>query len=106
MMENTSRKLKVYSTLGKPAPKICLQGKWVEEVGFSIGDYIEVVIDDNRVIITKITEPKKLPTASMKTTVSKPTIDVVKEQAVQYKTNENDVIEKALVYYFKKKGII
>ena len=104
-MENASRKLKVYSTLGKPAPKICLQGKWVEEVGFSIGDYIEVVIDDNQMIITKV-EPSKVPTASMKTTLSKPTIDVVKEQALQYKTDENDVIEKALLYYFKKKGII
>ena len=104
-MDKKSRKLKVCCSTGNPVPKINLQGKWIEEVGFSIGDYIEVVITNNQMIITKV-EPSKVPTASMKTTLPKPTIDVVKEQAIQYKIDENDVIEKALLYYFKKKGII
>ena len=105
-MDKKSRKLKVCCSTGNPVPKINLQGKWLLELGFSIGDYIEVVITNNQMMITKITEPEKLPTASMKTTLPKPTIDVVKEQALYYKVDENEVIEKALLYYFKKKGII
>lgn len=105
-MEKSCRTLKVYSTPGNPAPKITLQGKWVAQLGFSIGDYIEVTInEDNQIVITK-TEPKEVPKGNLKTTLAKQTINVVREQAMHYKTDENEVIEKALLYYFKKKGVI
>jgi|AKZA01.1.fsa_nt_gi HSP20-like domain of unknown function (DUF1813). len=105
-MEKSCRTLKVYSTTGNPTPKINLQGKWLLELGFTIGDYIEVTAnDDNQIVITK-TEPKEVPKGNLKTTLAKQTIDVVKEQALHYKTDENAVIEKALLYYFKKKGVI
>ena len=105
-MEKSCRTLKVYSTTGKPTPKITLQGKWLLEVGFTIGNYIRVSITDTQLIITKITDPALLPKGNLKTTLNKQTIEVVKEQAIHYKTNENEVIEKALLYYFKKKGVI
>lgn len=105
-MEKTCRTLKVYSTTGKPNPKITLQGKWLEQLGFTIGDYIEITMTtNNQMLITK-KESKELPKGNLKTTLTKQTITVVKEQALQYKTDENEVIEKALLYYFKKKGVI
>ena len=101
-----TKTLKVYCSTGKPSPKINLQGKWLSNLGFDIGNYIEVTLEDNKLIITKIDNPNDLPTVNIKTTIKKNTLDVVKEQAVNYCVNENEVIEKALIYYFKKKGVL
>ena len=104
-MEKSCRTLKVYSTTGKPTPKITLQGKWVEQLGFTIGDYIEITTQGNQVIITKITEPKQFPKTKYQTVLPKETISLVKEQAHHYHMEEQEVMEKALLYYFKMKGI-
>lgn len=105
-MQKLNRTLKVYSTPGNPSPRINLQGNWVAQLGFSIGDYIQITSnEDNQIVITKV-EPEQLPKVNVKTKLNKQTIDVVKEQALYYKTDKNEVIEKALHYYFKKKGVM
>ena len=50
------RKLKVYAVPGKVTniPQIRLQGKWLKELGYEVGD--EIIIkteDDGKIIITK-----------------------------------------------------
>lgn len=56
-MAEKSRKLTVYgATKGthfQSTPQIRLQGDWLKESGFSIGDTIQVVCKKNRLIITK-----------------------------------------------------
>ena len=41
-------------TNNKPYPLIRLQGKWLEEMGFGVGDKVIVVADDRVIVITKI----------------------------------------------------
>ena len=38
----------------KPYPLIRLQGKWLEELGFRVGDRIVIVADEKSIVITKI----------------------------------------------------
>ena len=56
-MTGKSRKLTVYgttkSTHFQSTPQIRLQGNWLKESGFSIGDNIQVVCKKNRLVITK-----------------------------------------------------
>lgn len=40
-------------TNNKPYPMIRLQGKWLEELGFRVGDRVVVVTDEERIVITK-----------------------------------------------------
>lgn len=56
-----SRTLKVYSKYfqrryGKHVnlPYIRLTGRWLEESGFKIGEYVRVANESNRIIITKV----------------------------------------------------
>ena len=39
---------------GKHYPMIRLQGKWLEELGFKVGDRVVVVVDEISIVITKI----------------------------------------------------
>ena len=59
-MAEKSRKLTVYgATQGahfQSTPQIRLQGDWLKETGFSIGDNIQVVCKKNRLVITKAME--------------------------------------------------
>ena len=48
------RKMKVYEY--KRTPSIVLKGKWLSELGFDIGEQIEVKCEDGRLIITKANE--------------------------------------------------
>lgn len=54
------RTLKVYSqsSYNNPTerPAIFLQGKWLEELGFLIGDHVAVKCSKNRIVITKSNE--------------------------------------------------
>ena len=53
------RELKVYEASGyqyKRTPSIVLKGQWLSELGFDIGDQIEVKCEDGRLIITKANE--------------------------------------------------
>lgn len=40
-------------------PKIQLQGKWLEKIGFSIGDTVAVEYSDNAIIIRPLTSEEK-----------------------------------------------
>ena len=49
------RSIKVYGQSGykyQETPTIMLKGKWLEELGFEVGDYITVSCEDGRIIIT------------------------------------------------------
>lgn len=51
-----SRKLKIYQGNGKdyaPVPEIRLKGKWLENLGFSIGDTIQADCKNEQIIIRK-----------------------------------------------------
>lgn len=50
------REMKVYEASGyqyKRTPSIVLKGQWLSELGFDIGEQIEVKCEDGRLIITK-----------------------------------------------------
>ena len=53
------RSIKVYGQSGykyQETPTIMLKGMWLRELGFEIGDYISVVCEDGKLIITPDTE--------------------------------------------------
>ena len=47
------RRIKVYEAPSreKRIPQIRLQGKWLKDVGYEVGDYIQVTIIDNSIVI-------------------------------------------------------
>lgn len=52
-----TRNLTVYEGSGKnyaPIPKIILQGQWIGQLGFSIGDKVEVRYQDGQIIVEKV----------------------------------------------------
>lgn len=58
-----NRKLKVYEqSMGggnyTPVPTILLKGKWLEEAGFKSGEYVEVVVEGNKITLTKTIPPE------------------------------------------------
>ena len=58
-----NRKLKVYEqSMGggnyTQVPTILLKGKWLEEAGFKAGEYVEVVCDGDKIILTKSSAPE------------------------------------------------
>ncbi|MCI8766077.1 MAG: type I toxin-antitoxin system SymE family toxin [Lachnospiraceae bacterium] len=53
------RSVKVYGQSGykyKETPTIMLKGLWLKEAGFDIGDYISVICEDGKIIITQDAE--------------------------------------------------
>lgn len=57
------RKLKVYEqSMGggnyTPVPTILLKGKWLEDAGFKSGEYVEVVVEGDKITLTKTTPPE------------------------------------------------
>ena len=100
IMQNNKKTLKVYSCFyhgsGNSYPRINLQGKWLQQLGFHIDDYIEVVLDNDMIIIKKINEVAKLPKISIKTTLEHQLHSLVKEKAQTYQLHENEVIAKHL----------
>ena len=53
------RSVKIYGQSGykyRETATIMLKGKWLEELGFKIGDYISVTCEDDRLVITPDTE--------------------------------------------------
>ena len=60
------RSIKVYGQSGykyQETPTIMLKGMWLKESGFEIGDYISVVCEDGKLIITPDTERADLEKA-------------------------------------------
>ena len=58
------RKLKIYNqSMGggnyTSVPTILLKGKWLEEAGFNMGEYVAIDIEGNRIILSKTTPPEK-----------------------------------------------
>lgn len=50
------RKLTVYKGTTKdyePIPRISLQGQWLEELGFSIGDKLTIICQKGELVISK-----------------------------------------------------
>ena len=61
------RKLKIYSqSMGggnyTSVPTILLKGKWLEEAGFQMGEYVAVEVEGDKITLTKTTplEPKSV----------------------------------------------
>lgn len=52
-----TKELKVYKGRGAnyDAPQIVLQGKWLQGLGFSIGDKLTITCEQDRIIITNPT---------------------------------------------------
>lgn len=53
------RKLTVYEGFGKDyvsIPKIILQGQWLKKLGFSVGDKVSIIFQQDQLIITKFQE--------------------------------------------------
>lgn len=64
------RKLKIYSqSMGggnyTQVPTILLKGKWLEEVGFQCGEYVEVKVEGDKIFLTKTTPPETLEAKSL-----------------------------------------
>ena len=58
-MAKKNRSVKIYGMSGyqyQQVPTIMLKGKWLEALGFGIGDYISVSCEDGKIIITPDTE--------------------------------------------------
>ena len=58
-----SRKLKIYEqSMGggnyTQVPTILLKGKWLEEAGFKPGEYVEVVVEGDKITLSKTTPPE------------------------------------------------
>ncbi len=58
-----NRKLKIYEqSMGggnyTPVPTILLKGKWLEQSGFKPGEYVEVVVEGDKITLSKITPPE------------------------------------------------
>jgi len=43
-------------TIPDRRPALKLQGKWLAELNFNIGDYVDIKCEENRLIITKVPE--------------------------------------------------
>ena len=39
-------------------PTILLKGKWLEEAGFKPGEYVEVVVEGDKITLSKTTPPE------------------------------------------------
>ena len=58
-----NRKLKIYEqSMGggnyTPMPTILLKGKWLEQSGFKPGEYVEVVVEGDKITLSKTTPPE------------------------------------------------
>ena len=58
-----SRKLKIYEqSMGggnyTQVPTILLKGKWLEKAGFKPGEYVEVVVEGDKITLSKTTPPE------------------------------------------------
>lgn len=63
METKKNRSIKVYGQSGyqyQETPTIVLKGKWLEELGFAVGDYITVSCEDGKLVITPDAERARL----------------------------------------------
>lgn len=58
-MEKSSRKLTVYGKtkqFNQTVPQIRFEGQWLNTLGFSVGDKIQLDCEENKIIITKLSD--------------------------------------------------
>lgn len=107
IMQNKKKTLKVYSCFyqgsGNLYPRINLQGKWLNQFGFDISNYVEVIMDNDMIIIKKINQVENLLKISVKTTLEHQLHMLVQEEAQTYQIKEDEVVEKIVKHYFKRK---
>ena len=65
------RKLKIYEqSMGggnyTQVPTLLLKGKWLEEVGFKAGEYVEVNVENETITIIKTTPPETTDKKTLK----------------------------------------
>lgn len=41
-----------------PVPTILLKGKWLEEVGFKSSEYVEAIVEGDKITLTKTNPPE------------------------------------------------
>lgn len=55
------RKLKIYEqsqgTSYTPVPTIIIKGLWLKESGFNAGEYLEVEVEGDKIVLSKTTPP-------------------------------------------------
>ena len=64
--QKNTRSLKVHGQSGynySSTPAIMLKGKWLESLGFKIGDFISITCEDGRLVITPDAERAKIKAA-------------------------------------------
>lgn len=90
--DNNKRQLKVYASKNqyadkKQAPCIRIEGKWLSDIGFNIGDYITVECCNGELIIRKDDARKQL---------EQDTIQKYKDQINKLSVEELSYLKKAL----------
>lgn len=58
-----TRNLKIYEGTGynySSIPQILLQGKWLDSLGFSIGDYISVTCSEGKITILRSSDKQDI----------------------------------------------
>lgn len=58
-MDKKSRTLTVYGKISKSdkkIPQIRFEGQWLKELGFLVGDKIQLNCEENRITLTKLSE--------------------------------------------------
>ena len=69
MAKKNVRNMKVCGQSGykyETVPAITLKGKWLEELGFHLGDYVQVKCENGQLIITPDSEERSTPTQSIR----------------------------------------
>ncbi len=62
----TKRSMKVYGMSGykyQQVPTVMLKGKWLEQLGFAIGDFVSVSCENGKIIITPDAEKASMKEA-------------------------------------------
>ncbi len=54
-----------------PVPTLLLKGKWLEEVGFKAGEYVEINVENEVITIKKTTPPEVKKKESLEEKVKK-----------------------------------
>lgn len=60
-----NRHLTVYRSTGyyadRETPQILMQGKWLRDAGFEVGDGLDLKVQENEIVITRIPRPVEGP---------------------------------------------
>lgn len=105
MAKKNVRNMKVCGQSGykyETVPAITLKGKWLEEMGFHLGDYVQVKCENGQLIITpdvNKAQEQETKTAFMDEEIKKPKIRYQNEKE---EITAKYVAEQSACYYGKK----